>query len=76
MEDTTRMRDYIEIEKLKLENERLRLAAQNLWVTLQAVTMNIDVSTIRPGKRNTERWGDLRVRASEVLTVTRGVVKP
>lgn len=70
------MNDYTEIENLKLENERLRLAAQNLWVTLQSVTMNIDVSTIRPGKRNNERWGDLRGQASRMLDLTRNVVKP
>ena len=63
------------IKALESQNARLLLAVKNLHAVLRDVTLNIDVSTIRPGKRNEERWGVLRVRAAEVLDITQGWTK-
>ena len=64
-----------EAQELRNENARLKLAVKNLHAVLRDVSMNIDVSTINNSKRNTQRWGDLRVRAAEVLDITNGWTK-
>jgi regulator of replication initiation timing len=64
-----------EAQELRNENARLKLAVKNLHTVLRDVSMNIDVSTINNSKRNTQRWGDLRVRAAEVLDITQGWTK-
>jgi hypothetical protein len=63
------------INALEAQNARLLLAVKNLHMVLRDVSMNIDVSTINNSKRNTQRWGDLRVRAAEVLDITQGWTK-
>jgi hypothetical protein len=35
---------------------------------LQRIVANIDVSTIRPGKRNEAQWGNLSYEATQLLT--------
>jgi hypothetical protein len=55
--------------------DQTKMAARNLWVALQDVASNIDVSTIRPGKRNDARWGALREQSAKVLDLTRALAK-
>ncbi len=64
--------DALAIYIRKLEDQR-----QELFDALKAVTGNIDVSTIRPGKRNDKRWGDLAEMARDVIKrVREDVEKP
>jgi hypothetical protein len=64
-----------EAQTLRNENAKLKLAVRNLHEMLRDVSGNIDVSTINNSKRNTARWGQLRVDAAELLTTTQELVK-
>jgi hypothetical protein len=64
-----------EAQELRNENAKLKLAVKNLHMMLREVSGNIDVSTINNSKRNTARWGELRVNAAELLDITQEFAK-